>query len=122
MRFREVITRNGTTILAGKDAKQNESLVNQFKGKSNVIMHTSKPGSPFCVLESKIQRGDKKEAALLCAKKSQDWRDNKTDVVVHVFTGKDVFKRKDMKIGTFGLKKKKSIKVKKEDIERYGAE
>ena len=93
-----------------------------FKGKSNIILHTSKPGSPFCVIETKPKKGDKKEAAILCAKKSQDWRDNKSDVVIHIFTGKDIFKRKEMKLGTFGVKQKKNIKVKKEDIERFGQE
>ncbi len=119
IKFREFITSSGTKVLAGKDAEQNEALVKQFIGKNNVIMHTAKPGSPFCVIMEKQRLKDKKQVALLCAKKSQDWRDNKKDVVVHVFTGKDVYKRKIMPKGTFGVKKKKMIKVKKEDILKF---
>ncbi len=52
----------------------------------------------------------------MCAKHSQDWRDNKKDVLVHYFLSNDVNKEKDMKTGTFGVKKFKEIKVKKEDI------
>jgi len=119
MRYREFITKNGISVLAGKDAAQNEKLVKEYMGKSNIIMHTSKPGSPFCVISEKPKKGDKKEAAILCAIKSQDWRDNKSDVVVHVFTGKDVYKERGMKLGTFALKKKKNIKIKKSEIETW---
>ena len=81
-------------------------------------MHTAKPGSPFCVIQGKPGKKDIKEAAIICASKSQDWRDNKGDVIVHKFTGKDVYKRKAMKIGTFGVKKFKKIRVKKREIKR----
>ena len=118
-KFREYITLSGTKILAGKNKEQNEELVKSFKGKNNTIMHTEKPGSPFCIITGKSKKGDKKECALLCAKKSQDWRDNKKDVVVHVFTGKDVYKRKTMPIGTYGVKRFKKIKIKKIDIEKW---
>ena len=118
MRFREIDLTSGTKILLGKNAKQNEELVNQFKGKSNVILHTANPGSPFCVIENLKSVKDVKEAAVYCARYSQDWRDNKTDVKVHRFTGKDVYKRKGMKEGTFGVKKHKVIKINKKDIEK----
>jgi len=40
--------------------------------------------------------------------------------VVNAFTGKDVYKEKIMKSGTWGLKSKpKLIKVKKQDIEKW---
>lgn len=121
IRFREFITSSDTKVLAGKDASQNELLVKKFINKSNIIMHTEKPGSPFCVIIGKPKnlRKDKKQTAIFCASKSQDWRDNKNDVIVHVFTGKDVYKRKSMPIGTFGVKKHKKIKVKKEEIEKW---
>jgi len=120
MKFREIELTTNTKILLGKNAKQNEELVNQFRGKKNVILHTANPGSPFCIIwDLKHSIKDVKEAAIYCAKYSQDWRDNKTDVKVHVFSGKEVFKRKGMKIGTFGVKKHKVIKIKKEDIEKW---
>ncbi|MCK4647821.1 DUF814 domain-containing protein [Candidatus Pacearchaeota archaeon] len=120
MKFREFETSSGKKVLAGKDAKSNEELIKQFKGKENVILHTAAPGSPFCVIENlDASKKDIKLSGTYCASKSQDWRDNKSDVRVHVFTGKNVYKRKGMKLGTFGVKKFKVIKVKKRDIEKW---
>ncbi|HJZ19136.1 MAG TPA: NFACT RNA binding domain-containing protein [Candidatus Nanoarchaeia archaeon] len=119
MKFREIELTNGKKILLGKNAEQNEELVNKFKGKDNVMLHTEKPGSPFGVIEnlnpSKI---DMSASGAIVARYSHDWRDNKNDVKVHVFKGKDVYKRKGMKIGTFGVKKYKTIKIKKKEIEK----
>ncbi len=119
MNYREFTTSAGAKVLAGKNAEQNESLVKDFIGKSNLIFHTEKPGSPFCITLGKPEKYDEKEIAIFCAKKSQDWRNNKSDVMVHVFKGKDVYKIKGMKTGTFGVKKFKVIKIKKEDIEKF---
>ena len=119
MKFREFITSSEKKALCGKDAESNEELVKQFAGKGNKIFHTEKPGSPFCVIEdAKPNKQDIKETATFCASISQDWRDNRKDVIIHEFTGKDVYKRKGMKAGMFGVKKFKVIKVKKKEIER----
>lgn len=116
-RFREIKLSSGIKILLGKDRKQNEALINHFIEKPNLIFHTSARGSPFCVIDSlKHSKEDIKEAATICASYSQDWRDRKQDVIVHIFTGKDVYKKKDMPVGTFGIRKSKTIKVKKQDI------
>jgi len=120
IKFREITTISGAHLIMGKDERSNEELVKKFKGKENVILHTLKPGSPFCVLNDlEASKQDIKESAVVCAKYSQDWRDNKKDVVIHVFRGKDTFKRKGMKIGTFGSRKFKEIKVKKKDIIKF---
>ncbi len=117
MKFREYITKSGISVLIGKHKKQNEELVNLFKGEKNIIMHTLAKGSGFCVIDYlKPSRKDIKETAVACARYSQDWRDHKSDVLVHVFNGKKVYKRKDMPLGTFGVKKARKIKVKKNDI------
>jgi predicted ribosome quality control (RQC) complex YloA/Tae2 family protein len=120
MAFREFTTSSGKKVLAGKNAEQNDELVNQFIGKDNMLLHSALPGSPFCVIqELKPTRQDLKETAVFCASKSQDWRDNKQDVIVHVFTGKETYKGKRMKEGTFGVVKNKTIRVKKKDVEQY---
>jgi len=117
-KFRKMITGKGNLVLIGKDAVQNEELVRQFLGKENIILHTQEPGSPFCVIESlKVLKKEIKEVAIVCARYSQDYRDNKSDVDVHVFIGSDVYKRKGMKPGTFGVKKFELVKVKKKEIE-----
>ena len=119
MKFREFVLESGTKLLLGKNAESNEELVKKYKGKSNKILHTTIPGSPFCVIDKIVFSEDVYAAGALCARYSQDWRDNKDDVELNVFTGKDVYKSKDMKTGTFGVKKFRTIKVKKEDIIKF---
>ena len=117
MKFREFKTSSGKQVLAGKDAESNEKLVEQA-GKDEIVLHTKETGSPFVNIKRKAGKKDIKEAAIFCARYSHDWRDNKKNVVVHYFLGKDVFKIKSMKLGTFGVKKFKEIKIKKEEIEK----
>ncbi len=120
MKYREFETSSGKKVLAGRNAENNEELVSQFIGKNNLILHTIKPGSPFCVIEDKkLFKKDIEETAIFCAAKSHDWRDNKSDVSVHVFSGRNVYKEKRMKLGTFGVTKFKVIKVKKKEIEEF---
>jgi predicted ribosome quality control (RQC) complex YloA/Tae2 family protein len=121
MEFRQFELSSGTKIFLGKNAENNDELVKSFKGKENVILHTVAPGSPFCVI-GKINPTEKeiKESAIICASKSQDWRDNKSNVEVHQFAGTDVKKPIFAKPGTWKVNGKlKVISVKKIDIERY---
>ncbi len=117
-KFREFETSSGKKVLGGKSAQNNEELIKQVEPEE-IVLHTAKPGSPFVNIKGKATKKDIEEAAIFCARYSQDWRDNKQDVVVHVFKGKDIYKDKKMKLGTFGVKKFKAIKIKKEDIERF---
>jgi predicted ribosome quality control (RQC) complex YloA/Tae2 family protein len=117
MNFRKFVTASGTTILAGRTAENNEELIKQAKKNENVF-HTSAPGSPFVNIKGKPKRGDIKTAAVFCARYSREWK-KKRDVEVHRFKGRDIFKRKEMKTGTFGVKKFKRIKVKKRDIIKF---
>ena len=114
--FREWFTSSGSRVLAGKSAENNEELIAQVE-KSETVLHTAKPGSPFVNIKiKKPSKQDIYDAAVFCAKHSQDWRDNKGSVKVHVFKGSAVFKEKRMKTGTFGVKKFKEIIAKKGDI------
>ncbi|MFH1503697.1 MAG: NFACT RNA binding domain-containing protein [Candidatus Diapherotrites archaeon] len=119
MKPREFILKSGIRVFIGRNASNNDELMKEYKKKKNIILHTAKPGSPFCVIDKlNPTKGDVKESAIICASKSQDWRDNKKNVNVHIFTGKDVHKEKNMKSGTWGIKSKpKLIKVKKREIE-----
>lgn len=118
VKFREFTTSPGVKVLGGKSADNNEELIKQV-GPTEIVLHTAEPGSPFVNLKGKATKKDVYEAAVFCARYSQDWRDNKTDIVVHKFLGKDVSKDKKMKLGTFGVKKHTKIKVKKMDIEKF---
>jgi predicted ribosome quality control (RQC) complex YloA/Tae2 family protein len=116
--FRKYCTTSGKTVLAGKNAEQNELIVAQ-SGNDEVVIHTKTPGSPFCNIKSKPNMKDIKEASVFCAAFSKNWKQNKSNVEVHIFKGKDIFKEADMKTGTFGVKKAKSIIIKKEDILKF---
>jgi len=120
MKPREIVLSSGKKIFLGKNAENNDELVKEFEGKNNTILHTVKPGSPFCVIEEKPTKKDILEVAIICASKSQDWRDNKQDVLIHQFSAKSIHKSKLMKTGTWGVKSKpKLIKVLKRDIELW---
>jgi len=114
-------TSSGKIVIGGKNAEQNEELVNAFIGKNVVILHTEMEGSPFCVIfnEGEADKQDVKEAAIFCARYSKDWRNNRNDVEVHIFSGKNVHKTEEMKIGTFGVRKFRKIIIKKEEIKRF---
>lgn len=117
MNFRKFCTTSGKTVLAGKNAEQNELIVAQSKD-SEVVLHTKDPGSPFCNIKGKATPKDIKETAIFCASHSQKWKKSKkkTDIEVHIFRGRDIFKDSTMKTGTFGVKRAKAVKVKKKDI------
>ena len=118
-KFRQFKTSSGKLVLAGKDAKNNEELIAQIQPEED-IFHTAKPGSPFVNIKDKNpSKEDIKESAIFCASKSQDWRDNKSNVEVHWFKGKEISKRKEMKLGTFEVKNKKNILIKKQEIEKF---
>lgn len=117
-KFREHVTKQGTLILAGKNENNNEDLVKQAE-KDEEVFHTKETGSPFVNIKGEPKKGDMKEAAIFCAKYSKDWKKNHKDIEVHQFKGKDIYKNKGMKAGTFGVKNRKIIKVKKEEIEEF---
>jgi predicted ribosome quality control (RQC) complex YloA/Tae2 family protein len=119
-KFRKFTTSSGKLVLGGKSAENNEELVSQVI-ENELVLHTEAPGSSFCNIKAKkedITKEDIYETAVFCAAYSQDWRDNHKDIHVQVFSGKDIHKEKDMKLGSFGVKKAKTIIAKKEDIEK----
>ena len=118
MKFREYKTSKENLVLLGKNDETNEELIKQISS-DEFVLHTSKPGSPFANIKfpsEKLSKEEIYEAGIFCAKHSQGWRDNKKDVKVHIFLGKDIYKTKSMKTGTFGIKDFKEIIIKKEDI------
>jgi predicted ribosome quality control (RQC) complex YloA/Tae2 family protein len=117
-KFREWIGSEGTLMLAGRNAQNNEELVKQAE-KKEFLLHTEKPGSPFVnIKKEEPSSQDIYDAALLCAKYSQTWRDSKENVGIHLFKASDVYKDKKMKLGTFGVKKFTKIIAKKGDIKK----
>jgi predicted ribosome quality control (RQC) complex YloA/Tae2 family protein len=118
IKFRKLCTSSGKDVICGKDAEQNELVVAQ-SGDSEAVLHTLAAGSPFCNIKGKATKEDVKETAVFCAAFSKTWKAHHSDVLVHVFRGKDIFKDAEMKTGTFGVKKAKEITVRKKDIENF---
>ena len=121
MNFRKFKTTGGKLVLAGKDAETNEELIKQVK-PTEIVLHTATPGSPFVNIKDKANKKDIHEAAIFCAKYSRAWKKSKIkpkEIEVHYFLGKNIFKSKGMKLGTFGVKKFKKIIVKKSEIEDF---
>ena len=119
IKFREITLESGTKITLGKDKESNDALMGKFKGKKNTILHTLAPGSPFCVINNlNPSKKDVYTAGIFCAKYSQSWRESKKNVLISVFTGKEISKSKNMKTGTWNVKKSEQIIIKKEDISR----
>ena len=120
-KFRQFFTSSGKLVIAGKSAEQNEKVVGQA-GKGEIVLHTKSAGSPFANIKAdykELSKKDIREAAVFCARYSHGWRDSKKDVKVHYFLGKDIYKDKKMKTGTFGVKKFKEITIKKDEIKMF---
>lgn len=114
--FRKELTSSGKLLLGGKTESNNEELIKKQVNPEELVFHTIARGSPFVVIKTKEKpsKQDIKEAGIFCAKHSHDWRDNKKDIAVHYFLGKDIYKKPSMKTGTFGVKNSKEILIKKE--------
>lgn len=115
MNFRKKILSTGREIMLGKSSSNNDELV-RAASSEDIMLHSEKPGSPFTNVGREPSEKEIKEAALFTARYSQDFRDNKKDVVVDIFLRKDMKKDSDMKEGTWRVLKKESLTVKKEDI------
>lgn len=118
LRFRYFFSSLGNVILLGKNAENNELLVKKFVKHNELVFHTRAAGSPFCVIKqrnNKIDEKEKKEASLLVAVFSKEWKKGKKYINVDCFLGKNIFKEKNMAIGTFGIKKiEEKYKIKAE--------
>lgn len=118
MSFREFITDKGTMIFGGKSAGNNEELIKQVE-KDEEVFHTESPGSPFVNIKGKARKEDIRDAAIFCAAFSKEWKKENSYVNVHRFKGKNIYKNKKMKTGTFGVKKIAKMKIKKKEIEEF---
>ena len=120
MNLRTHISKQGTLFLAGRTDANNEELISQVK-PSEEVFHTKAPGSPFVNIKGIPKLGDLKEAAIMCARYSRNWKQNQSNITIHRFLGKNIHKSKVMKTGTFGVRNAKTIKVKKDNITKFKA-
>lgn len=121
VKFRKYTVFSGLEIFGGRDSENNDELVWEA-GSKDTLLHTEMPGSPFVNLGESPSKSDIKEAAIFCAKYSQDWRDSKRDIVVNKFLRSDMNKPKKMKSGSWNVLKQEKLKVKKADILKFEEE
>jgi hypothetical protein len=114
--FRWFFTSNGILVVGGKSDEQNEIVLNNFLKPNFTVLHTSEPGSPFMIIVSdNPDKKDMEESAIFCACFSKKWKSQEKLIEIDIFKGDQIYKNKNMKTGTFGVKgNKKTIKVKPE--------
>ncbi len=107
-KYRWFYTSTGKLVIGGKTAAQNDELLHQVTASSDehVVMHTTEPGSPFCVIMSNIKnvtKADREECAIFTGCFSRAWRNNKKSIAVDIFLSSQLYKDKKMKPGTWGV-------------------
>ena len=116
--YRWFFTSSNKLVLGGKSADQNDYLLKEIKkSKENyLVMHTSSPGSPFCVIlspMSSLSEKDKLACATFTACFSQVWKQGKKQIQIDSFPSSSLSKPKLMKTGSWVAKiKLGSYKIK----------
>jgi len=110
-KYKWFFTSSNKLVVGGKSASQNDELLVKIKrmNKQFYVMHTSEPGSPFSIILSdfnEVDDRDLKECAVFTASFSRAWKMGKKKARVDIFSSLDLSKSKDMKTGTWGVKKK----------------
>ena len=113
-KYRWFFTSSDKLVIGGKSSKQNEEIMS-FVEEGDIIMHTSTPGSPFCIIKNPNSK-EMIEVAIFTACFSHEWKKRKKRTEVHIFKGEQVIKKRGMKEGTFGImgsihKKKIDLKL-----------
>jgi predicted ribosome quality control (RQC) complex YloA/Tae2 family protein len=114
--YRWFFTSEGNLVVGGKSDGQNEEVISKFSKPTYFILHTSKPGSPFMIIQSeKPTKKEIEETAVFCGCFSQQWKHSTANskIDIDIFRGEQIYKTKSMKAGTFGVKgDKTTIQVK----------
>lgn len=119
-KYRWFFTSGSNLVVGGKSAENNDALLKEIKksGKEYWIMHTSHPGSPFCVILADVDKVSKKElaeCAIFCGCFSRAWKEKKKKTEVHLFKASEISKPKGSKVGTWRVNsdvKKKEVELK----------
>jgi len=109
--YRWFYTASDKLVIGGKNAEQNDKLMKDITNsdRNYFVMHTSHPGSPFSVIVSdveKVTKKDLKECAIFTGCFSRAWKEKKKKTEVHLFNSENVFKKRGMKTGTWGVSEK----------------
>lgn len=108
-KYKWFYTSSKKLVIGGKSAKQNDELLKTLKREKEdyIVMHTSLPGSPFSVILSdikKVTKSDLEQTAIFTGSFSRAWRSGKKRALVDIFKLSQLYKKADMKTGTWGVK------------------
>ena len=115
-KYKWFFTKSGKLVVGGKSAIQNDELLKKIlkNNAERYVMHTSHPGSPFCIILSEIDevsQADLEECAIFCGSFSRAWKEGKKKTEVHIFTTKQLSKNTKMKTGTWSVNGKIKNKI-----------
>src|SRR3989344_4426719 len=107
-KYRWFYTSTSKLVIGGKTAVQNDELLHQVTASTEdfLVMHTTEPGSPFCVILTdlkKITKSDREECAIFTGCFSRAWREGKKEAAVDIFLSSQIYKGRKMKSGTWGV-------------------
>lgn len=112
--------KDGCLIVGGKSRSSNEDLLKNYLDRNDIVFHTQSRGSPFFLIKGEANGKLVELTALVTALYSKEWKEKNRDIEVMHVKGNQIYKNKNMSIGTFGVTGKKEIMtVKKEEIERF---
>ncbi len=108
-KYRWFYTSNKTLVVGGKNAEQNDFLLKELQrsGKDYLVMHTTRPRSPFSVILKEIEivaKAELEECATFTACFSSAWKDGVTRVEVDIFKLSQLSKGRGFKEGMWRIK------------------
>ena len=120
-KYKWFFTSSEKLVVGGKSSEQNDELLRKLKmsNKDFIVMHTSTPGSPFCIIIDNIENVKEKdinETAIFTGCFSRAWKLNKKNVEVDIFFLSQLYKKTGMKNGTWGIKGNVNKKIVKLEI------
>jgi predicted ribosome quality control (RQC) complex YloA/Tae2 family protein len=108
-RYRWFYSSNSILVIAGKNARNNETIVKRYTKQQDLVLHVDIHGSPFAVIKN-----DKKldvlppetiyEAAELAACYSSAWEQKLANVHVYYIKPEQVVKEGGLPLGSFMIK------------------
>jgi len=115
-KYKWFFTSSGKLVVGGKSSLQNDELLKKVKAlkRDFLVMHTSSPGSPFCIILediNKLTSQDKEEGTIFTGCFSRAWKLMKKTVGIDVFYLSQLYKSPVMKPGTWGVKGKVERKI-----------
>lgn len=105
-RYRWFISSNGILVIAGKNARNNETIIKRYTRPQDLVLHVDIRGSPFTVIrnDQKLERLPPEtiyEAAEFAATYSRAWDQKLASVSVYYIRPEQVVKEGGLPLGSF---------------------